>query len=264
MKSIPSTSDARIQNNSMRHQYRVLTDDAKALVDRIKGLGADLEQAIAQTPSRESWIATTNLQTAVMWAVRGTRHDQARPRPHPRRSAVDLGRALGRRPHRRRDRRRPDPERSQHIRRLWLRVQSDLHRRAGAGGASLGAEGGGRRERSGMSFSGVGLGMVQRLGRRRRGRAAARLAHPCPKALRKRQAAYEKDLRRFIAEMAHLSDDVFRMSHALDSGFIDVWKGRGLGYRRRNRLLCLWNSEPARRANRTSHEVIAERLLSKS
>lgn len=40
-KYVPSTSDDRTTNNTMRHNYRVLTDHEKAQMQAIKDAGAD-------------------------------------------------------------------------------------------------------------------------------------------------------------------------------------------------------------------------------
>jgi len=75
-----STDDRRTENNSMRHQYRKLTDDEKAQVQMIKDAGADF---IAQChviggtdpngdrlASRDLSLAVTHAEDAVMRAVR--------------------------------------------------------------------------------------------------------------------------------------------------------------------------------------------------
>lgn len=75
-----STSDNRVANNVLRHEYRVLTDAEKAQTQGIKDLGAVFLQrlhAIGGTDpkgdrqaSRELSIAQTKLEEAVMWAVK--------------------------------------------------------------------------------------------------------------------------------------------------------------------------------------------------
>jgi hypothetical protein len=66
-----STSDERVVNNTVRHQYRVLTDIEKAQVLKLKDLGlAFVEECNAIGRSRELSIAVTNAEQAVMWAVR--------------------------------------------------------------------------------------------------------------------------------------------------------------------------------------------------
>jgi hypothetical protein len=70
---IDSTSDERINNNTMRHQYRVLSDAEKGALDRIKDWGNDgLNMVMGCTPpGRERSIAITKIEEAVMWAVKG-------------------------------------------------------------------------------------------------------------------------------------------------------------------------------------------------
>lgn len=67
--TLRSTSDRRIENNSARQQYRVLTPSEKSLIDQIKGVSAQLQELMERTPGRETAVAITNLQTATMWAV---------------------------------------------------------------------------------------------------------------------------------------------------------------------------------------------------
>lgn len=71
MTNVPSESDERTINNTMRHQYRVLTDDEKAKMLRIKDVGLSLHDAIgALGSSRELSLAKTKSEEAVMWAVK--------------------------------------------------------------------------------------------------------------------------------------------------------------------------------------------------
>ncbi len=66
-----STSDDRVVNNVMRHEYRVLTDDEKAQMKRLKDLGAQfVEVCNTVGRSRELSLAITNAEQAVMWAVK--------------------------------------------------------------------------------------------------------------------------------------------------------------------------------------------------
>jgi transcription initiation factor TFIID subunit TAF12 len=71
--SVDNTSDERIVNNDVRHQYRVLTDAEKAGMVHIKDMGLGLIRAIeANVPaSREASLAKTRIEEAVMWAVKG-------------------------------------------------------------------------------------------------------------------------------------------------------------------------------------------------
>jgi hypothetical protein len=71
MSYMDSTSDDRVVNNVMRHEYRVLTDDEKEQMRSIKDIGKtyyDLCDRIGQ--SRELSLAKTKIEEAVMWAVK--------------------------------------------------------------------------------------------------------------------------------------------------------------------------------------------------
>ena len=70
---VPSESDERVVNNTLRHQYRVLSEDEKMAMLRIKDLGAAFIDMIEhRTPkSREASIAKTKIEEAVMWAIKG-------------------------------------------------------------------------------------------------------------------------------------------------------------------------------------------------
>lgn len=71
MTNVDSTSDARTTNNTVRHQYRVLTDAEKAQMLKIKDAGQALIDIINETgKSRELSIALTNAEQSVMWAVK--------------------------------------------------------------------------------------------------------------------------------------------------------------------------------------------------
>lgn len=71
VKTVDSTSDARIVNNAMRHQYRVLSDDEKAQMQALKDKGLELHQLIESIgKSRELSLAATKTEEAVMWAVK--------------------------------------------------------------------------------------------------------------------------------------------------------------------------------------------------
>lgn len=75
MSEIDSTSNERIVNNVMRHQYRVLTEDEKSAMSMVKDIGLAFLQAcdtIAEDlgPSRELAVAKTRAEEAVMWAVK--------------------------------------------------------------------------------------------------------------------------------------------------------------------------------------------------
>lgn len=71
MASVDSTSDERTVNNTMRHQYRVLTDAEKANMQTIKDMGLKFHDFIAgMGGSRELSLAKTKVEEAVMWAVK--------------------------------------------------------------------------------------------------------------------------------------------------------------------------------------------------
>lgn len=70
-QTVDSTSDQRVANNTMRHQYRVLSEEEKARMALIKDKGAELLAAIeACGSSRELSIAKTKTEEAVMWGVK--------------------------------------------------------------------------------------------------------------------------------------------------------------------------------------------------
>lgn len=69
--TVPSTSDERVVNNTMRHTYRVLTDLEKAEMQTIKTMGLEFHEACARIgKSRELSLAQTKIEEAVMWAVK--------------------------------------------------------------------------------------------------------------------------------------------------------------------------------------------------
>jgi hypothetical protein len=85
---VSSTSDARIVNNVMRHQYRVLSDAEKAQMQALKDKGLEFIRLLheiggtVQTfdtvdasfdirhTSRELSLAQTKIEEAVMWGVK--------------------------------------------------------------------------------------------------------------------------------------------------------------------------------------------------
>ena len=68
---VDSSYDDRTANNAVRHQYRVLTDEEKALMVEVKDLGAAFLTLCDRIgTSRELSIAKTNVEQAVMWAVK--------------------------------------------------------------------------------------------------------------------------------------------------------------------------------------------------
>jgi hypothetical protein len=71
VETVSSTSDERVVNNVMRHEYRVLTDAEKTQMQQIKDKGLEFWQMIdAMGKSRELSLAQTKIEEAVMWAVK--------------------------------------------------------------------------------------------------------------------------------------------------------------------------------------------------
>ena len=70
-EKIDSTSDERVRNNVMRHEYRVLTEEEKARMKNIKDDGLRFVQMCDVIgSSRELSLAKTKMEEAVMWAVK--------------------------------------------------------------------------------------------------------------------------------------------------------------------------------------------------
>jgi hypothetical protein len=72
-ETVRSESDGRTINNSVRHQYRVLTDPEKAAMVAVKDAGLDFLASLEKfcAPGRETSLAITKAEEAVMWAVKG-------------------------------------------------------------------------------------------------------------------------------------------------------------------------------------------------
>lgn len=71
MAEVNSTSDERTVNNTMRHAYRVLSDEEKTSMQEIKDMGLAFHDRIgALGNSREVSLAKTKVEEAVMWAVK--------------------------------------------------------------------------------------------------------------------------------------------------------------------------------------------------
>lgn len=78
--TVDSTSDGRVVNNTMRHQYRVLTDAEKAHMQAIKDKGLELHNLLHEIggsdpagerfASRELALAGTAVEESVMWGVK--------------------------------------------------------------------------------------------------------------------------------------------------------------------------------------------------
>ena len=79
---VESTGDDRTKNNAVRHQYRVLSDAEKAMMQEIKDRGAELIEAICQIeqhpvpsdamplPDRNLELARQHIEDGIMRAVR--------------------------------------------------------------------------------------------------------------------------------------------------------------------------------------------------
>lgn len=69
--TVNSTSDERVVNNVMRHEYRVLSDNEKMKMQAVKDVGSAFHTLVdAMGSSRELSIAKTKIEEAVMWAVK--------------------------------------------------------------------------------------------------------------------------------------------------------------------------------------------------
>lgn len=66
-------SETHVMNNRFRQQYRKLTEPEKQAMKKIKEGAAAFDDLLTTfcQPGRETAIARTNLETAVMWAVKG-------------------------------------------------------------------------------------------------------------------------------------------------------------------------------------------------
>jgi hypothetical protein len=71
--SISSESDERTANNTVRHQYRTLTEEEKKAMIAVKDAGLALLETLDRFchPGRETSLAKTKAEEAVMWAVKG-------------------------------------------------------------------------------------------------------------------------------------------------------------------------------------------------
>jgi hypothetical protein len=60
-----------VKNDVVRHEYRVLSDEEKASMKRLKDIGLSFIEPCQQCgSSRELALAITNAEQAVMWAVK--------------------------------------------------------------------------------------------------------------------------------------------------------------------------------------------------
>lgn len=72
MSTIDSTDDRRVGNNTLRHQYRELSDVEKTLVSAVYSAGEAFLDALKSCPQgRETALARTKIEEAVFWAVKG-------------------------------------------------------------------------------------------------------------------------------------------------------------------------------------------------
>ena len=79
MASVDSTSDERTVNNTMRHQYRVLSDEEKCAMSTGKDTGLALWMIFdgmlkdeTDPDKRRCYaLAKTKIEEAVMWAIKG-------------------------------------------------------------------------------------------------------------------------------------------------------------------------------------------------
>lgn len=68
---VDSASDDRTANNAVRHTYRVLSDAEKVQMVELKDIGAAFIAKCEEIgQSRELSLAKTNVEQAVMWAVK--------------------------------------------------------------------------------------------------------------------------------------------------------------------------------------------------
>ena len=71
-KTVDAAGDGRTVNNVLRHEYRVLSDAEKALMKELKDAGAAFLALCDRVgPGRETALAKTKVEEAVMWAVKG-------------------------------------------------------------------------------------------------------------------------------------------------------------------------------------------------
>jgi hypothetical protein len=68
---VPSTSDERVVNNVMRHEYRVLDDQEKFNMKLVKDAGLNFVTMCDHLgESRELSLAKTKIEEAVFWVVK--------------------------------------------------------------------------------------------------------------------------------------------------------------------------------------------------
>lgn len=70
-KKIDSTSDQRVTNNVMRHEYRKLTEVEKAAMKTVEDKGLAFVTFLDELgQSRELSLAKTRIEETVMWATK--------------------------------------------------------------------------------------------------------------------------------------------------------------------------------------------------
>lgn len=71
--TVGSGTNARTVNNVVRHEYRVLNEDEKRAMKEVKDRGLDFLSTLDLLckPGRETALARTKIEEAVMWAVKG-------------------------------------------------------------------------------------------------------------------------------------------------------------------------------------------------
>ena len=70
-ETVKSTDDNRTVNNVMRHEYRVLSAEEKANMQKIKDEALHLHETISAIgKSREISLAMFKLEECVMWTVK--------------------------------------------------------------------------------------------------------------------------------------------------------------------------------------------------
>ena len=68
---IASTDARRVENNVMRHEYKILSDEEKKQMQEIKDMGLNFYLFVNELGnSRELSLAKTKIEEAVMWAVK--------------------------------------------------------------------------------------------------------------------------------------------------------------------------------------------------
>lgn len=71
-KFVDAAKDERVANNTVRHQYRVLSETEKQAMLFIKDQGLNFIDTLDKMGSkREYSIAKTKIEEAVMWVVKG-------------------------------------------------------------------------------------------------------------------------------------------------------------------------------------------------